>query len=157
MAGLVMERVEVVREQINLESGQEETVSVADAGEGRVRSQVTGQMVISDYYPDQGWEGFFRDETYRPQRPKARRKSRKSVSSSTGLVDRVREMVKQERGPECRQDTMVEEMTKYVVRTDEVETFQFNKERPAVDNREWGGGKSTVNRRLRNQLKMKKQ
>ena len=27
MAGLVMERVEVVREQINLESGQEETVS----------------------------------------------------------------------------------------------------------------------------------
>ena len=41
-----------------------------------------------------------------------RRKSRKFVSSSTGLVDRVREMVEQcreeERGQEDREGTMVE-------------------------------------------------
>ena len=60
-------------------------------------------------------DGFFRDDTYRPQRPKVRRKSRKFVSSSTGLVDRVREMVEQcreeERGQEDREGTMVENMS----------------------------------------------
>ena len=44
-----------------------------------------------------------------------RRKSRKFVSSSTGLVDRVREMVEQcreeERGQEDREGTMVENMS----------------------------------------------
>ena len=60
-------------------------------------------------------EGFFRDDTYRPQRPKVRRKSIKFVSSSAGLVDRVREMVEQcreeERGQEDREGTMVENMS----------------------------------------------
>ena len=49
------------------------------------------------------------------ERPKVRRKSRKFVSSSTGLVDRVREMVEQcreeERGQEDREGTMVENMS----------------------------------------------
>ena len=53
-------------------------------------------------------EGFFRDDTYRPQRPNVRGKSRKFVSSSAGLVDRVREMVEQcceeERGKEDRRN-----------------------------------------------------
>ena len=57
-------------------------------------------------------DGFFRDDTYRPQRPKVRRKSIKFVSSSAGLVDRVREMVEQcreeERGLEDREETIVE-------------------------------------------------
>ena len=54
-----------------------------------------------------------------------RRKSRKFVSSSAGLVDRVREMVEQcreeERGQEDREETMVGKETKYEVKTDEVE------------------------------------
>ena len=54
-----------------------------------------------------------------------RRKSRKFVSSSAGLVDRVREMVEQCR--EDREETMMGKETKYVVKTDEVETFAFNK------------------------------
>ena len=49
------------------------------------------------------------------KRPKVRRKSRKFVSSSTGLVDRVREMVEQcreeERGQEDGEGTMVENMS----------------------------------------------
>ena len=99
-----------------------------------------------------------------------RRKSRKFVSSSAGIVDRVREMVEQsreeERGQEDREETMVGRETKYA-KTDEVETFEFNKGRPAVDKRERRGVKrnlfgegerrSSVNRRLRDQLKMKKQ
>jgi len=116
-------------------------------------------------------KGFFRDDTYRPQRPKAKRKNRNFVSSSTGLVDRVREMVMQcreeERRHEDREETKMLKETKYVVKTNEADTFQFNKGRPAVDKMERRGVKrnlfgegerrSSVNRRLRDQLKRKKQ
>ena len=107
-------------------------------------------------------KGFFRDDTYHPLRSKARKKCRRFVSSSTDLVDRVREMVEQCREQDDRQETMMEKTKKF-----EGETFQFNKGRPAVDKRERRGVKrnlfgegerrSSVNRRLRDQLKMKKQ
>ena len=61
------------------------------------------------------------------------------MSSSTDLVDRVREMVEQCREQDDRQETMMEKTKKF-----EGEIFQFYKGRPAVDKRERRGVKRNL-------------
>jgi len=113
--------------------------------------------------------------TYRPQMSKRRKRGQRRIVNNCGaMVEQVRQVLKKTRDEEMNRSNddalKVDQHTHTVFQSSKVETFQFNRGRPAVDKQEkrrvkrnlfgekegGGGRRSSVNRKLRAQLKAKK-